>query len=151
MGVRIILADVIERSATTADGCWPWAGRLSSNGYGLMGNGSGRALYAHRVVYERLVGPIPSGLCLDHLCRNPPCVNPAHLEPVTIAENTMRGFGPLANNARKTACPAGHPYDEQNTLRLAKSGWRECRVCRAGWRAKEYANRRQRVLLERGQ
>lgn len=75
-------------------GCWVWQWSLS-NGYGQMWggpNGKRRQLPAHRVYYERLVGPIPPGLQLDHLCRNPACVNPAHLEPVTTAVNVQRGL-----------------------------------------------------------
>jgi hypothetical protein len=69
--------------------CWEWTGR-TDQGYGRVSIG-GRQLRAHRVVYERLVGRVPDGLVLDHLCRNRGCVNPDHLEPVTNEENIRRG------------------------------------------------------------
>lgn len=71
-------------------GCWVWLKSRSELGYGRM-NRRGTVYYAHRVYYERHKGPIPKGLCIDHLCRNPPCVNPDHLEAVTNAENCRRG------------------------------------------------------------
>lgn len=73
----------------TATGCWNWKGRPNSRGYGRI-NFVGKRVFAHRAMYETLVGPIPEGLTIDHLCRNKLCVNPAHMEPVTAAENTRR-------------------------------------------------------------
>ena len=103
-------------------GCWIWSGAIN-NGYGRAYI-AGRLFYAHRVVYEVIVGPIPEGLELDHLCRVRACVNPAHLEPVTRAENLRRGLkGELT-----TRCPAGHPYDGANT-RKRSNGHRVCRAC----------------------
>jgi len=67
--------------------------------------------YAHRIMYTHIVGPIPDGLTLDHLCEVTNCVNPDHLEPVTIGVNVLRSTkNPMAIHARKTACPKGHPY-----------------------------------------
>lgn len=68
--------------------CWMWTGRIKDD-YGRF-NHQGRMEGAHRFVYELVVGPIPFGLHIDHLCRNPPCVNPGHLEPVTPAVNNQR-------------------------------------------------------------
>lgn len=116
------------------DGCWIWTGGCIK-GYGAFWY-EGRNVRAHRYAYELLVGPIPEGLTLDHLCRNKPCVNPAHLEPVTVGENVLRSEGITALHARKTACPQGHPYDEANTL-VKPSGARACRAC-----AREAARRR---------
>ena len=77
-----------------ADGCWIWNGRLSDDGYGVLDlswrGGGPKSCYAHRAAYELLVGPIPDGLELDHLCFVRSCVNPAHLEAVTHVENLRR-------------------------------------------------------------
>lgn len=89
------------------DECWLWKASTTTLGYGQV-QFEGRLRRAHRVVFETLVGPIPPGLQLDHLCRNPGCVNPAHLEPVTPRENTLRGLAPSAVNSRKIHCPQGH-------------------------------------------
>jgi len=103
-------------------GCWEWQGCLA-RGYGQLW-GTTKILLAHRFSYELLIGPIPEGLTIDHLCRNCRCVNPAHLEPVTLAENIRRGE---PWNVRKTHCPSGHPYDEVNTRH--SNGRRKCRAC----------------------
>ncbi|MFI6033013.1 HNH endonuclease signature motif containing protein [Streptomyces sp. NPDC051315] len=70
-------------------GCWIWQGRTGKNGYGRISLND-TLHYAHRVAYETFVGPIAADLTIDHLCRVPMCINPAHLEPVTRAENTRR-------------------------------------------------------------
>ena len=75
-------------------------------------------------MYEAMVGPIPDGLHLDHLCRVRRCCNPGHLEPVEPAENTRRG---AQARPKAEVCKYGHPYDEQNT-RIHKNG-RDCREC----------------------
>ena len=107
-------------------GCWEWTASLR-RGYGRFSIGY-RTFPAHRVAYEMLVGPIPDGLTLDHLCRNKACVNPDHLEPVTGVENTQRGPSGEFNLA-KTHCPQGHPYDAENTY-YQPNGGRRCRVCK---------------------
>ena len=109
------------------DGCWDWLGMRS--GYGLIKRDyPARGLtMAHRVIYESVYGPIPNGLVLDHLCTNRLCVRPDHLEPVTNAENILRGVGPPAHNARKTHCKRGHglpPARMKNGVLV-----RVCRIC----------------------
>lgn len=108
------------------DGCWEWLGAKITEGYGSF-HLNGRQHGAHRVAYELLVGEIPAGLQLDHLCRNHGCVNPAHLEPVTPRENTLRGEGPAAALARATRCVNGHEFTEANTI--TKDRRRGCREC----------------------
>ena len=115
------------------DGCWEWTSSTTHDGYGRFRVGSRRddtekVVSAHRWSYEKLIGPIPIPLSLDHLCRNRACVYPAHLEAVTIRENILRGNGLAACQARRTHCPYGHPYSGDN-LYLKRNGARQCREC----------------------
>ncbi len=122
------------------DGCWIWRGSsYAKTGYGQAYDANGGRL-AHRMAYELVVGKIPDGLTLDHLCRTRLCVNPSHLEPVTRGENTMRGDTVTAKNKLKTACPKGHPYDKENTL--SRTNGRRCRACHAEWNREYMATRR---------
>lgn len=110
--------------------CWLWTGALTHDGYGRFRLGYDHVM-AHRWAYEHEIGPIPEGLVLDHVvargCSHRNCVRPAHLEPVTDQENLLRGDTFIAENAAKTECPSGHPYDEENTIR--RNGRRVCRAC----------------------
>lgn len=109
--------------------CWIWRGGIESNGYGVVVR-DGHRKQAHRFTYETLGGSIPAGLTLDHLCRNHPCVNPHHLQPVTHRVNILRGQGLAAQEARRIRCPQGHLYDLLNT-RIEDGGRRHCRACEA--------------------
>ena len=120
------------------DECWLWMGGSRGGGYGAFWDGT-RRVRAYRYAYELLIERIPTGLDLDHLCRNHGCVNPAHLEPVTTKVNILRGVGAPAQNARKTHCKYDHPLEGEN-LRV-RSGRRDCMIC-VRRRAREVAARR---------
>lgn len=125
-------------------GCWLWTAARDRRGYGVYmrqraevrETGKARRVFAHRYAYEALVGPIPDGLCIDHLCRTPSCVNPEHMDVVSVGENTRRGAGyghalwdgttrPIT---RPTRCPHGHEYTPENSY-IDRHGHRKCRTC----------------------
>lgn len=117
------------------ESCWNWTASLRK-GYGRFSI-KGESVAAHRYSYELLVGKIPKGLHLDHLCRNRRCVNPAHLEPVTLQENLRRGEGNASatkvsayNRRNKMTCRHGHLYDSMNTYHRPDGG-RDCKQCRS--------------------
>ncbi len=95
-------------------GCWVWTAVKNKGGYGQFWDGK-RQVLSYRWSYERARGPVPNGLQLDHLCRNPSCIRPDHLEAVTQQVNSKRGVHPWKK------CPHGDSY------KYAKS--RVCRVC----------------------
>ena len=121
----------LSPSETNGTVCWEWTGATNSTGYGSMTGGrKGLTVLTHRNAYQLLVGTIPAGLTIDHLCRNKLCVNTDHMEPVTIAENNRR------KNAAQTHCKQGHPFEGDN-LRVAKRpGGYARRVCVACQRAR---------------
>ncbi len=133
-----------ESRVLRSKGCWEWNGAHNGVGYSETWNGI-RPVLAHRVAYEIYKGPIPAGLTLDHLCRNPGCVNPGHLEAVTHRENMLRGNTIGARNAAKTHCIRGHPFDVENTY-INKTGQRVCRACwKVRWAARSEKQRRIRL------
>lgn len=121
--------------------CWLWHGASKASGYGVMriGPASAGMVYVHRFSYELYVGPIPDGLQIDHLCRVRNCVNPSHLEPVTLQVNVMRSDHPIAIRRRTGLCKWGHPITPDNTY-LRADGTTECLPCRRE-RAREYWRR----------
>lgn len=122
---RHVIERILEKvEIRESGGCWLWTRSTDEYGYGRIATSKGHApRKAYRVLYEQIIGAVPKGLELDHLCRNRLCVNPYHLEPVSHHENMLRGAQRL-----KTHCPSGHSYNEANTY------WhrthRLCRICR---------------------
>ena len=123
------------------DGCWEGTGARSAGGYGYFW-WQGSHLRSHRLAYSLLIGPIPSGLTIDHLCRVRACVRPSHLEAVTMRENILRGFGATAINASKTHCNKGHPLSGAN-LYLRPDGGRRCLACKLAFDRAAYPGRRE--------
>lgn len=136
--------DYLEEDRGHETPCWIWQGGLDRDGYGLAGwlnAGRRSSRPAHGHYYEKLIGPIPDGLELDHLCRVRACVNPGHLEPVSHDENVRRG---LAHRTIQTHCKRGHPFDDENTYRHP-NGRRICRTCRRAHLHAYYYRRKARA------
>jgi hypothetical protein len=144
---RVLARSVHSDVPVGGEPCWVYTGHRSEWGYGRVAVGSSidgsrrTSAPAHRIVYLALVGGIPDGFQIDHLCSTRSCVNPSHLEPVTPRENTLRSRGVTSANARKAECVKGHPFDAANTY-IDTRGSRQCRACGAE-RARQY-KRRQR-------
>jgi hypothetical protein len=120
-----------DRLVVVESGCWGWQGARHLDGYGhlnLYTSTGVRPIGTHRIAWELLVGPVPDKLVFDHLCRNPICVNPSHLEPVTVRENILRGSNPAADNARRTHCVNGH--DLRDPANVYQYSYRKvCKPC----------------------
>lgn len=152
---RLVGADAIDKLAArmkidAETGCWLWQG-ASRNNYGTIWV-DGRCLTSHRVAYELLVGPVPDGMDVDHVChsedltcqggatcRHRLCFNPDHLEPVTRRENAHRGRGLHG----QTHCKYGHELTPENTYAIMEGRWvrRRCRICESARRLRRRRNR----------
>ena len=146
-----------------ASGCWVLPNIPQKSGYVrvnlYMGGGRCQSVFAHRLFYTAIVGPIPDGLTLDHIwprCKNRACVRPkwdgdpdGHTEPVTEHENILRGNGRAALNARKTKCKHGHSLSGKN-LSTAKDGERRCLACRREITRRHIAKIGRAKIRERG-
>lgn len=127
-------------SVDAQSGCWLWTSAREYGGYPILWLGDGKSVRAHRYAYEMLVGPIPTGLGLDHLCRVRHCVNPAHLEPVTAKENSRRAIPYNPKGTRTTCMPGLHAFTPENTA--IHHGRRRCRACAAAYaQARRLANK----------
>jgi HNH endonuclease len=135
-----LLADRFWSKVQRTDTCWLWTAARTHGGYGQFGLARGKAVRAHRLAYELTIGPIPDGLELDHLCRVRNCVNPAHLEPVTHAENMRRAVSAWAI----THCPAGHEYTPDNIVRSHPG--LVCRTCHNARNRRSAQARRARAV-----
>lgn len=125
-----------QRYTEDADGCWLWQGTRNERDYGKLSY-NGRFWFAHRLAWTLANGPIPGDLTVDHLCFNPPCVNPAHLRLLTNEENAGN-----QRSALSATCKRGHEFTPENTYSPPSQRGRSCRICiRAG---------RERLLRPRG-
>ena len=133
--MQIIITRFLKKVKIIDNNCWEWQAYKDHLGYGMF-SFKGKPMLVHRFMYEYFHDQIQQGLELDHLCRNPSCVNPIHLEAVTHLENLRRGSGLPALNSRKTHCKYGHEFTPDN-IRRRSNGGRECRIC-----IKEYHRKR---------
>lgn len=136
------LRATFEANVRKTKNCWNWTGKRSA-GYGwLYFDGKTRAV--HRLAVQFDGRDIPEGMSVDHLCRNKRCVNPSHLEVVTIAENTRRA------HLVRTECRRGHPYADPANFMLNRRGARMCRACHLianEWRARRELEQRAVAII----
>jgi len=146
-GTTVSPASIFYRVDASGD-CWLWIGGRTANGYGRVWDGK-RSRPAHTLIYEALVGPVGSGLELDHLCKNPPCVNPDHLEPVTHQENVRRsavGSAARNRNSLNDYCRSGRHEWVAANIYTYSTGKQQCRPCqseyKSAWRKRKEASDR---------
>lgn len=121
------IEDIVTQYTKVGE-CWEFH-NIDTEGYGRTFL-NGKQKRAHRIFYEYFKEPIPKGLVIDHLCRNHACVNPNHLEVVTIKVNNNRGIGVNTINRLKTHCSGGHLFTEDTIYEsYLKKGERRCKIC----------------------
>ena len=149
----------MRRLSPQNNGCIYYTGYIGPRGYGQVST-RGEQEYAHRAMYRLMVGPIPTGMEINHSCHSLDatcsaghsclhrrCVNPGHLELVTHRDNMLRSRTAMAVNAAKTHCIHGHEFTPENTC-VAASGSRSCRACN---RAVNSERKRRRTAERREQ
>lgn len=154
MARRTFPENLLQRMESQENGCIYFTGAITNRGYGTIWV-DGRNDLAHRAAYEYFVGPIPSGMTVDHVCHNEDpscdggngclhrrCVNGDHLEAKTRGENVLAGTGASAVNARKTHCIQGHEFTPENTYMY--KGRRQCVACTQARSRKHYRTRKRR-------
>lgn len=146
--IRKPVEDRFFEKVQKTESCWIWLG-ARCQGYGSFSPASYRSIQAYRWAYEYFRGPVPSGMQLDHLCRNRLCVNPDHLEVVTQKTNVLRGNAPPAINARKTHCKHGHEFTAENTYHRKDSKGRKCKTCIARYNNSKGVNMSELIINER--
>lgn len=144
---RRLLVDRFRDHIITGPGCWDWRGKKWRNGYGVFVVDAELQVAAHRFAWELVNGPVPDGLWVLHSCDNPPCTRLDHLflgdRKANMEDCARKG---RTYNGKKTHCPKGHPYSQENTYRwLTARGTpkRECRTCHIARR-----ERRKREVLK---
>jgi hypothetical protein len=136
MNVTDLPANMQSKITVNESGCWHWTAAVNSRNYGQVGV-DGVSKSTHRITYQLLVGPIPEGLQIDHLCRNTRCCNPEHLEPVTALENRRR-----RPDFNKSHCVNGHELTVENTIIKLAGGVEIRRNCRTCTKESQRAKRR---------
>ncbi len=122
-------------------GCWIWVGGHNGHRYGIVSR-DGRQTLSHQWTFDVAYGAVPVGMEIDHKCNTRECCNPAHLRPLTHADNLARSNSVSSVNRRATHCPTGHEYTFENTYRNPRNGDRQCKQCRARHEAKRSAKRK---------
>lgn len=135
--IEMLMPRMQKKIKVTPSDCWEWTA-ATNRGYGII-QVNGKARKAHRVAWETIRGPIPTGLVIDHQCRNTLCVNPDHLRVVTSRVNTVENSRSVqALNAAKTHCVKGHPFTDENTYLFTEG--RSCMECRRTTSREWYRN-----------